>query len=259
LSYGDFMVLCPTKVISNTFAKRLKEKWEIPVRKITPRSIPDDLWRILLVLRMAEGDDNLALRQWLEVLKISRDHIKQLRDTAISHGMTLFEVVRQSKDKSLKRFVYDVDRLREASHDMPALARKAKFLAGVSALPFEAKAESLSSLIAALYEEYGLLDREQADPKTDEVLVTTVHSSKGLEAEIVFIVQLSSRYIPNPSRDWDEELRVVYVAMTRAKQEVYLSSSYVFDRQKRYKQPSISPLLTLIKPFLSIQRVSRRK
>lgn len=259
LSYGDFMVLCPTRVISNTFAKRLKEKWNIPVRKITPRSIPVDLWRILLLLRMAERDDNLALRQWLRILQISREQIKQLRDSALSLRKTLFDVVRKSNHKTLRRFLKGLDELRKASGETPALLNKAKFLARVSTLPFEAKAKNLSSLIATLYEEYGLLEREQADPKTDEVLVTTLHSSKGLEAEVVFIVQLSSRYIPNPSRDFDEELRVLYVAMTRAKQEVYLSSSYVFDREKGYKQPSMSPFLTLIKPYLSVQRVSRRK
>lgn len=117
----------------------------------------------------------------------------------------------------------------------------------------------MSELISALYEEYGLLDREQNDTKSNEVLVTTLHSSKGLEAEVVFMVQMSSRYIPNPSRDWDEELRVFYVAMTRAKRELYVSCPYLFDQQKGYKVPAMSPFLTLIRPYLAIQQIRRRK
>ncbi len=257
LSYSDFMVLCPTRAISNTFTKRLKEKWKIPVRSTTRRSIPDDLWRVLLILRMAERDDSLALRQWLEVLGTPREEIKQFRDTALSQEKTLFATVRESKDKTLKRFIKELEDLRATRGNIPALLKKVKFLAGVAVLPVETEAGSVSSLITDLYEEHGLLEFEEADTKTDEVLVATLHSSKGLEAEVVFITQLSSRYISNPAHDRDEELRVLYVGMTRAKQELYLSSSYTFDRQKGYKLPSMSPFLGLIETYLSIQKVSR--
>jgi ATP-dependent DNA helicase UvrD/PcrA len=257
LSYGDLMVLCPTRAISNTLANQLKEKWNIPVRRVAPKSIPDDLWHILLLLRMAERDDDLALRQWLEILEISPEEIRKLRDNALARNKTLFETAREFKNRTLNRFMRGLGDLRGVAGDIPALLKKAKFLAGISALPFEAEAESVSSLIADLYEEYGLLDSEQEDTRTDEVLVTTLHSSKGLEAEIVFIVQLSERYLPNPSHDWDEELRVLYVAMTRARQQLYLSSPYLFDRQKGYKRPSISPFLRLIESHLSIRKVGR--
>ena len=103
------------------------------------------------------------------------------------------------------------------------------------------------------------MDSEDVATETDEVLVTTLHSSKGLEAEIVFIVQLSDRYVPNPSRDRDEELRVLYVGMTRAKKELYLSSSYVFDAKKKPRYPSPSPFLKSIQAHLEVRKVSRAK
>jgi len=259
LSYKDFMILCPAGTIANRFAKALKEKWKVPVRRMARKTIPDDHWRILLVLRMVDRDDNLALRQWLEVGGIPHEKIIQLRDKAISEKDTLFDVVRKSKSKNLKRFIKELEGLRKTRDDLPELLKKAKFLAGVATLPFETTVESLPSLITGLYEEYGLLETEEKDTETHEVLVTTLHSSKGLEAEVVFIVQLSSRYMPNLAHVRDEELRVLYVGMTRAKQELYLSSSYLFDPQKRRLLPSMSPFLTLIKPHLSIQKVSRRK
>lgn len=259
LLYKDFMILCPTRVISNTFAKHLKEAWNIPVRKIAPRTIPDELWGILLVLRIAKRDDNLALRQWLEYLELSSDEIRQLRDRAFQQMKSLFEIVRQAKDKRLQRLVKELGKLRTQRDDLVELLKTAKFLAGVTKLPFETKAKSLTAIISELYEEYGLLDREEADTKSDEVLVTTLHSSKGLEARVVFIVQLSSRHMPSPGRDADEELRVLYVGMTRAKQELYLSCPYLFDPARRRKMPLMSPFLKLINPHLSIQKVSRRK
>jgi DNA helicase-2/ATP-dependent DNA helicase PcrA len=259
LSYRDFMVLCPTRGIANSCAKRLQEKWGIPVRQVGPKSIPDDLWRILLLLRMASGDDSLALRQWLELLNLPPDWIRELRDQALAQEKTLFDLVRESANVKLRQFMKDLAALRAVRDDPAELLQKAKFLAGISALPFEIEATSLSGLISELYEEYGLLDTEETDTQDDEVLVTTLHSSKGLEAAVVFIVQLNTRYMPNQSRDRDEELRVLYVGMTRAKKELYLSSSYIFDTKKSYRYPSPSPFLTAINGHLKVQKISRKK
>jgi superfamily I DNA/RNA helicase len=170
---------------------------------------------------------------------------------------TLFELVRESPNETLRQFIEDLEDLRESRDDAGELLKKAKFLAGISELPLGGEITNASGLISRLYEEYGLLDSEEAATETDEVLVTTLHSSKGLEAEVVFIVQLSSRYLPNPSRDRDEELRVLYVGVTRAKKELYLSSSYVFDAQKRRRYPSPSPFLKLIPNHLEVRKVSR--
>ena len=250
LLYKDFMVLCPTRAIADTVAKRLKEKWDIPVRSVARMPIPDELWRVLLVLRMANTDDDLALRQWLEVLNLSPTEVRHIRDAALAEEKTLFDSVRESANQTLRRFIKDLDDLRGARDDVSAWLKKAKFLAGASELPFEEELKSMSGLISRIYEEYGLLDSEETGTEADEILVTTLHSSKGLEAEVVFIVQMSSRYMPNPSRDRDEELRVLYVGMTRAKKELYLSSSYIFDANthRRYRSPS--PFLELIPDHL---------
>jgi ATP-dependent exoDNAse (exonuclease V) beta subunit len=253
------MVLCPTRAIAKGFAKSLQEKSEIPVRRIASKSIPQDLWKMLLVLRLAADDDDLALRQWLEVLEVPRDDIISMRDLALAERRTLFDVVRRSTKDTIKRFVHELEDLRAAHDDMDELLKKAKFLAGVPELPWETEATSVSALILKLYEEHGLLDTEEGDTETDEVLVTTLHSSKGLEAQVVFIVQLSSRYIPNPTRDSDEELRVLYVGMTRPKKELYLSSSYVYDPRTQRKYPSPSPFLTSIAEHLHMQKIMRAK
>lgn len=55
--------------------------------------------------------------------------------------------------------------------------------------------------------------------------VHNLPSSKGLEADIVFVVGMSEGHFPNPNRDVAEQCRLFYVAMTRAKKRLYLLSS----------------------------------
>jgi DNA helicase-2/ATP-dependent DNA helicase PcrA len=62
-----------------------------------------------------------------------------------------------------------------------------------------------------------------------------VHASKGLEFDIVFITGLEQGLFPSirqndASRDEEEERRLFYVALTRARQRVYLS--YASERMK---------------------------
>lgn len=62
----------------------------------------------------------------------------------------------------------------------------------------------------------------------DSVILTTIHSAKGLEAKICYIVNVSpygyptQRAILNGSDSIEEERRCLYVALTRAKDELYI-------------------------------------
>ncbi len=69
------------------------------------------------------------------------------------------------------------------------------------------------------------------DIQTDEfVTVSTVHSVKGLEFDTVFVTGLEENVFPSQSHskstaEIEEERRVMYVAMTRAKKRLYLTSA----------------------------------
>lgn len=60
----------------------------------------------------------------------------------------------------------------------------------------------------------------------DNVPVMTIHKSKGLEFPNVFVSGVCSGLLPlyESKKDWDEELRLLYVAMTRAENWLCLSS-----------------------------------
>ena len=68
--------------------------------------------------------------------------------------------------------------------------------------------------------------REKQDKKEDGVSLATMHGSKGLEYEVVFILDVNEGIIPHPKavleEDVEEERRMFYVAMTRAKKELYI-------------------------------------
>lgn len=62
----------------------------------------------------------------------------------------------------------------------------------------------------------------------DEVTLTTMHSSKGLEYELVFIMDVNEGVTPHKKAvkdaDLEEERRLMYVALTRAKTYLFLYS-----------------------------------
>ncbi len=84
------------------------------------------------------------------------------------------------------------------------------------------------------------------DSKTEgenRVTLMTVHSSKGLEFDTVFIVGMEEELFPNQMamyslKEMEEERRLFYVAITRAKNRCYLSCSksrYHFGQMEFYK------------------------
>jgi DNA helicase-2/ATP-dependent DNA helicase PcrA len=72
-------------------------------------------------------------------------------------------------------------------------------------------------------------DEEKASqPDSEQIRLSTVHQAKGLEFGIVFVIMLCDGLFPaGRSIDWaedeEEERRLFYVAITRAKDELYLS------------------------------------
>jgi DNA helicase II / ATP-dependent DNA helicase PcrA len=61
----------------------------------------------------------------------------------------------------------------------------------------------------------------------NDVSIMTVHASKGLEYKTVFVVAMEEGFFPvaNERTDIEEERRLCYVAFTRAKDKLYISSS----------------------------------
>ncbi|MBR0410096.1 MAG: ATP-dependent helicase [Eubacterium sp.] len=91
-------------------------------------------------------------------------------------------------------------------------------------------------------EEYGEELKRQTEAGRHEekegVTLTTMHSSKGLEYEVVFVMDLNEGISPHKKAvkdaDLEEERRLVYVALTRARTYLFLYSvKELFQKQAR--------------------------
>lgn len=69
------------------------------------------------------------------------------------------------------------------------------------------------------------LQSEQDNVEGECVYLMSIHASKGLEFDAVFIVGLEDGFFPimNEDTDYEEERRLAYVAITRAKKQLFLS------------------------------------
>jgi superfamily I DNA/RNA helicase len=71
-------------------------------------------------------------------------------------------------------------------------------------------------------------DVTQRKEETDRVVLTSVHQAKGLEWKVVFVIWLADGKFPSTrsmetAEAIEEERRLFYVSVTRAKDELYLS------------------------------------
>ena len=105
--------------------------------------------------------------------------------------------------------------------------------------------ETLSPLVAFLTHAALEAGDNQAKAGQDAVQLMTVHSSKGLEFDCVFITGLEDGIFPHENSltetgGIEEERRLMYVAITRARQRLYLSFSQtrMLHGQTRYNLKS---------------------
>ena len=74
-------------------------------------------------------------------------------------------------------------------------------------------------------------DMDTYDADADAVVLMTIHSAKGLEFPTVFIVGMEETIFPGTRaigepEEMEEERRLCYVAITRAKEKLYLTSAH---------------------------------
>ncbi|WP_026836003.1 ATP-dependent helicase [Eubacterium xylanophilum] len=109
-------------------------------------------------------------------------------------------------------------------------------------------------------EEYGEEMERRANEKKEEeqsgVALMTMHASKGLEFDVVFLPDINEGVVPSSKstteESEEEERRLMYVAMTRARKNLHIS--YVTKRNGRDASPSI--FLEEIKQPSNIQSIN---
>ncbi|ACO86043.1 DNA helicase PcrA [Clostridium botulinum] len=110
-----------------------------------------------------------------------------------------------------------------------------------AAADFERESEDKS--LGAFLEKVALVtDIDNYDENSDSVAMMTVHSAKGLEFPVVFMVGMENGIFPGTQslsdpKEMEESRRLCYVAITRAKEQLYITSAEirkVFGRTVAY-------------------------
>ncbi len=102
-----------------------------------------------------------------------------------------------------------------------------------------------------------LLDTSTIDDHTkDGVVLSTVHSVKGLEFRAVFVVGLEEGIFPSVREevDMEEERRVAYVAVTRAKEKLYITCA---SRRLIYGRMVRNPKSRFLMEYLKAEDVKQ--
>ena len=102
-----------------------------------------------------------------------------------------------------------------------------------AAKDFEKTSES--GLLQDFLEEYSLkddIDKLEDEEDVPSVLLMTMHSAKGLEFPVVFIIGMEENIFPSSrsieeNDDVEEERRLAYVAITRAEEKLFISHSTI--------------------------------
>ncbi len=192
--------------------------------------------------------------------KIGQKTIEAVQQYASTHDcsfwsalkeMDSIESLRDSKTKALEEFVNLISHLQAINQEFPAsgVIKHALDLSGYKKMLDDGTAEGESRLqnvhelisVAGKYdglpageslgiflEEISLIaDIDKLDESDNAVTLMTVHAAKGLEFPTVFLVGLEDGIFPHSRsllerKELEEERRLMYVAITRAKHKLYL-------------------------------------
>ena len=116
-------------------------------------------------------------------------------------------------------------------------------------------------------EAYGQELREQMEAgrkvEKDGVTLTTMHSSKGLEYDVVFVMDINEGITPHKKAvkdaDLEEERRLMYVALTRARTYLFLYSVKELYQKEAKVSRYISEIRYDPQVYREGQRVSHKK
>ena len=217
---------------------------------------------ILSYLRMITRADDLAFVRIINTPRraIGPKTIDAIQAMAMEKGISMYEVIKQGlypKNKeTFDRFVRMVEKWREdmKNGDLELLLQEVLDDSGYrTMLEKDGETERLEN-IKSLLDDIKQYSQDYPDSSLDEYLqmialytdraseetgdavnLCTIHSAKGLEFDVVFVIGLSEGIFPSErtmaegQKGLEEERRLAYVAYTRAKKLLYLTESNSFS------------------------------
>lgn len=184
--------------------------------------------------------------------KIGNKSIEGLENRAREKNISIFEAITEGKELEFKNIILSliedakkmsltslVDSILDKAGIRHALEKEKCLendLRMENLLEFRSVTENFEKItgnvnLQDFLEEVSLVaDAAEYSADADAVSLMTIHSAKGLEFKIVFIIGVEENILPHVNSiynkdELEEERRLMYVAITRAKEKLYLLNS----------------------------------
>ena len=270
VDYKDIAVLYRTNAQSRVIEEEMLKE-NLPYRVVgsfyfySRKEIKD----LIAYLRLIHNSkDNVSLLRVINTPKrgIGLKTIDNLTEKADDESISIYEAISSGKELEFKKII---ERLKEVANDLTLteLIDKVLDASGLrqeleseNSLESEIRLENLEefkSITKTFEEREGLVsleeflleislvsDVEEYKDDPNRISLMTVHSVKGLEFNHVFVIGLEEGIFPHmnslmESHEVEEERRLMYVAITRAKDDLYLVNA---RRRTLFGKEQINPV-----------------
>ena len=262
--YSDFAILYRMNTQSRALEDILRRE-NIPYKIVGGLKFYErkEIKDIIAYLRLIQNtSDNLSLTRIINEPKrgVGKTSLDKVAEISNSEGISMFEVIKNADKYGLGRvysntreFIETIEDLRNKKDDMKISELVTKTLQDTGytkALEFENTVEAENRIenleefltVAIEFEEQyaedtlsafleGITlssDLDNMEETDDSVTLMTLHSAKGLEFPVVFLVGMEEGIFPgyksiNEPGELEEERRLCYVGITRAKEKLLLT------------------------------------
>jgi len=264
--YSDFAVLYRMNTQSRAIEEILRREG-IPYKIIGGLKFYErkEIKDIISYLRLIQNQaDNLSLKRIINEPKrgIGKTSLDKIEELSISSGIPMYEIIKNADQYGLNRvfinsreFVDCIEKMKSKKDDIKIseliketlkITGYTKALENENTIEAENRMENLDEFLTVAIE----FEEESADNKLsdflegitlssdidnmedtdDSVTLMTLHSAKGLEFPVVFLVGMEEGIFPGyksiaEPKELEEERRLCYVGITRAKNRLFLTCS----------------------------------
>ena len=264
--YSDFAILYRMNTQSRAIEDIFRRE-NIPYKIIGGLKFYErkEIKDIIAYLRLIQNtSDNLSLKRIINEPKrgIGKTSLDSIEELANNEGISMYKIIKDAQQYGLNRiylksrdFINVIEELRQKQKDLTIseliklTLKKTGYMQALKdekTIEAENRIENLDEFltVAIEFEEQfaentladfleGITlssDLDNMEETEDSVTLMTLHSAKGLEFPVVFLVGMEEGIFPGyksigEPKELEEERRLCYVGITRAKENLFLTCS----------------------------------